>query len=300
MRHHLLHKHNNSHRTTPMSDTKLNLFVNEDEDMPDVPQDFAPAPESNQIDTDMAVDEDDDDPIIHTVPIFHSSVASRQSQTLHTFQFPGRPHNRTFEGQLLEALVKPISKVVELKVPMDTLKFYDESRTQELGARIDKVSLQGVLDATNENLYVGAIDVQDGKERIVLFPLDQTAQLRALFKYIDDVEAARTAQIRNENAASAPKPSAVQVLQTASKAPQGGANGPLAHGEGLCLKHIKQFNEELWEAFSWHESSEDSTRGLTEKMNKPSEAAVEVKSLFDVLLEELKKANLAALGLDEL
>lgn len=277
-----------------MDDKKLNLFVAEDEEMQD-PEALNNASQTADLDNaatmnDTNIEEADEDPIIHTIPIFHGNVSERQSQTLHTFQFPGRPHTRTFAGENLEALMKPSSKVVELKVPMDTLKFYDESRTQELGTRVDKVSLQGTLDFTNENLYVGTMVDHEGRDRIILFPVDHTAQLRPLFKYIDDVEAARSAQLKSENL-GAQKTSAVQVLQTASKSSLGGNNGPLAHGEGLCLKHVKQFNEELWEALSWHSNNADATREFSSVMKNPLEERVEVKSLFTSLMDDLMRSS---------
>lgn len=294
-------QHSFSNHNT-MEDSKLNLFVAEDEDMQDSGA-LENDPPMDGLDSAAALNDintadEEDDPIIHTIPIFHGSVSERQSQTLHTFQFPGRPHTRTFAGANLEALMKPTSKVVELKTPMDTLKFYDESRTQELGTRVDKVSLQGVLDSTNENLYVATIVDHEGQDRVVLFPVDHTAQLRPLFKYIDDVEAARTAQLKSENV-GAQKPSAVQVLQTASKSSQGGNNGPLAHGEGLCLKHVKQFNEELWEALSWHSNDAESTRGFSSVMKTPLEERVEVKSLFTSLIDDLMRSSASELSLED-
>lgn len=265
-----------------MSDSRANLFVNEDEDMPDTPALDAVAPSSPHVDP-----AEDDDPVLHSIPIYHSSVPNRQSQTLHAFQFPGRSAAQTFSGASLQALVKPASRVVELRVPMDTLQFYDESRTQELGTRVDRVALQGVLDSTN-GLYAGAILEQDGRERVVLFPLDSTAQLRALFKYIDDVDAAHAAQLTESSAAAtAQKASAVQVLQTASRMGLGASSGPLVHGEGLCLKHVKQFNEELWEALLWQADGSDATRELRLALDAALEDAVEVKSLFSALLDEL-------------
>ena len=263
-----------------MSDSKANLFVNEDDDMPETPALAAVAPSSPHVDP-----ADDDDPVLHSIPIYHSSVPNRQSQTLHAFQFPGRSAAQTFSGASLQALVKPASRVVELRVPIDTLQFYDESRTQELGTRVDRAALQGVLDSTN-GLYAGAILEQDGRERVVLFPLDRTAQLRALFKYIDDVDTAHAAQLM-ENSATAQKASAVQVLQTASRMGLGASSGPLVHGEGLCLKHVKQFNEELWEALLWQADGSDATRELRLALDAALEDVVEVKSLFSALLDEL-------------
>ena len=145
--------------------------------------------------------------------------------------------------------------------------------------------MQGVLDSTN-GLYAGAILEQDGRERVVLFPLDSTAQLRALFKYIDDVDTAHAAQLM-ENSATAQKASAVQVLQTASRMGLGASSGPLVHGEGLCLKHVKQFNEELWEALLWQADGSDATRELRLALDAALEDVVEVKSLFSALLDEL-------------
>lgn len=297
-----------------MEESKLNLFVAEDEEMPDAEtlenisgtEGARNATGANTSTTMNEIkagqekenEEDEDDPIVHTVPIYHGNVPERQSQTLHTFQFPGRPHTRTFAGENLEALMKPTSKVVEVKIPMDTLKFYDESRTQELGARVDKVSLQGVLDSTNENLYVGTMASHEGQERMILFPIDHTAQLRPLFKYIDDVEAARSAQLKSENH-GAQKPNAVQVLQTASKSSLGGNNGPLAHGEGMCLKHVKQFNEELWEALSWHSNNADSTREYSSAMKNPLDQSVQVKSLFTSLMEDLMRSSAAEFKMED-
>lgn len=274
-----------------MADADVNLFVAEDEEMTEA-QNLENSPNMDSL-ASMApiapMAPEEDDPIIHSVSIFHGNVSDRQSQSLHILQFPGRPNHRPFSGQNLEALVKPISKVLELKTPMDTLKFYDESRTQELGTRVDKVSMQGVLDSANENLYVACVETHEGQDRIILLPVDHTAQLRPLFKYIDDVDAARTAQIKSDNASSQ-KVSAVQVLQTASKSSLDG-NGPLAHGEGLCLKHIKQFNDELWEALSWHGCETDSTKEFTSKMKAPQETSLEVKSLFLSFIDDMKRLS---------
>lgn len=281
-----------------MSEAKLKLFVSEDDEMLDEnslenDQDFCETMLVAAAHKSFDIAEEDDDPVTHSIPIFHGNVPSRKSQTLHTFQFPCRPHNCTLAGERVHVQIKPNSKVIELKVPMDTLRFYDLSRTKEWGARVDMVSLQGVLDPTNENLYAGAIVEQDGRQRIVLYPLDHTAQLRPLFKYIDDVEAARSVQLKNENAAATgvPKLNAVQVLQTASKSAQGSSNGPLAHGEGLCLNHIRQFNDELWEAFSWHDT--ESACALREQMKAVKEDPVKVRSLFTALMEELVKPSIA-------
>lgn len=255
---------------------KENLFVAEDEEMSDSPsseqyQDTVEAPE--------------DDPVIRSIPLIHSQLPDRNTQTLHVLQFAGRPHTRAFSSDHLKALVKRESKVVELKVPMDTQKFYDETRTEELGQRVEHVSLRGVLCDTNGGLYVGNVVEKDGQAQIMLIPLDSTAQLKALFKYIDDIDTARTAQVRQESVAEAGRPSAVHVLQTASKpSAQLALDGQSAGGFGSCLKHVKKFNEEEWTALSWRNGEDSANAKLKQQLDGVLTEPVSTKTLLDEFL----------------
>lgn len=255
---------------------KSHLFVEEEEEVSD-----SPAFDQYEDSRDQPL-VDDDDPIILSIPIIHGGLPNRDSQTIHVLQYAGRPKSRPFSTDQLKASVKPQSKVVELKIPMDTLKFYDEARIEELGTRVEALSLLGVLTDTDGGLYVGSVVEKDGKSQVVLIPLDSTGQLRPLFKYIDDVDTARSAQIRQEASTADPvKPSAVQVLQTASKAGQFNSEGAALSTIGSCLRHIKQFNEEDWETLSWRNVEDSSTANLKKVLESPSAEPVVTSTLFD-------------------
>ncbi|OBA23719.1 hypothetical protein METBIDRAFT_37203 [Metschnikowia bicuspidata var. bicuspidata NRRL YB-4993] len=260
-----------------------NLFVSEDEEMPPVsdheqepaqPQPTGPEPE------------DDDDPIIRSIPLVHGSLPNRQLQSLHVLQFAGRPKAQNFAAGGLKALVKPGSKVVQLQTPMNTEKFYNLGRALELGGHVENLALQGVLTETNGGLYAGRIIDQDGEQKFVLIPLDSTAQLRPLFKYIDDLDSARYQQVRQENSAADPqKLSAVQVLQTASKPGSNpSAEGQLNGGVGSCLRHVKRFNEEEWLSLSWFGGQDSSTEHITRAISNPQADKLEASTVLDEFL----------------
>lgn len=252
---------------------KEDLFVAEDEEMSDSP----PLDQYEDVEPSKAEPEEEDDPIIQLIPLIHGKLPARATQSLHVLQFAGRPHSRPFATEQLSALLKPESKVVELKVPMETAKFYDEARAAELGVRVEHTLLQGVLTDSNGGLYVGHVVEKDGQSQIVLFPLDSTAQMKALFQYIDDLETARTAQVRQDIAADAGKPSAVQVLQTALKlSAQIVLEGQIAGGFGLCLKHVKRFNEEDWVPLDWRSGDSTFRDAMDAALTEPIEARTQL------------------------
>lgn len=256
---------------------KEKLFVEEEEEVSN-----SPALNEYHDSHDAQMELEDDDPIIQTIPLYHGKLPDRVSQSIHVLQYTGRPKTSPFTHDQLKATMKPASKVVELKIPMDTLKFYDEGRSDELGTRVDSLGLQGVLTGTDGGLYVGKVVEKEDGPRIVLIPLDSTAQLRPLFKYIDDVDSARTAQIRQDALMSDPSKqnTAVQVLQTASKAGQMSSDGHSAQ-IGSCLKHIKRFNEEEWQSLSWRNGEDSTLAKLKESLSEPSTEALPVKTVFD-------------------
>lgn len=255
---------------------KENLFVEEDEELSQ-----SPALDEYQ-DSAAQIEQEDDDPIIQSIPLFHGKLPDRVSQSIHVLQYTGRPKNAPFAHDQLRAMMKPESKVVELKIPLDTLKFYDEGRAEELGTRVEALSLQGVLTDTDGGLYVGKVIEKEEGPQIVLIPLDSTSQLRPLFKYIDDLDNARTAYNRQEAASSDPSKqnTAVQVLQTASKAGQMNSDGHSTQ-IGSCLKHIKKFNEEEWQALSWRNDEDSALAALKENLFEPVTEALPVKTVFD-------------------
>lgn len=256
---------------------KKNLFVEEEEEYSESPatDQYQEACESPQL------AEEDDDPVILTIPIVHGSIPERQAQSLHILQYTGRPKNRHFEGDLLKASIKPSSKVVEVDVPMDTSKFYGESRAEELGLRVETSALQGVLADSDGGLYVGQVVEKDGDLQVVLLPVDSTAQLRPQFKYLDDLESSRGGKQESapqDNSKSGP----VQVLQTASKSSS--QLNSEAHGAGTmgsCLKHFKHFNEELWGTLSWRNTDDSSAAELISKLRDPAREHVATTTTFD-------------------
>lgn len=256
---------------------KDNLFVEEEEEISQSPalNEYHDSHVSQQ-------DQEDDDPIIQSIPLFHGKLPDRVSQSIHVLQYTGRPKNAPFTHDQLQATMKPASKVVELKIPLDTLKFYDEGRTEELGTRVEALGLQGVLTDTDGGLYVGKVVEKEDGPRIVLIPLDSTAQLRPLFQYIDDLDSARTAQIRQDMSLSDPSKqnTAVQVLQTASKAGQMSSDGHSSH-IGSCLRHVKRFNEEEWQSLSWRNDEDSALGKLKGSLCEPVTDALPVKTVFD-------------------
>lgn len=255
---------------------KNHLFVAEEDDMSD-----SPAFEQYEDSRDQQSPEDAD-PIILSIPIVHGSLPHRTSQSIHVLQYTGKPKNRPFTTEQLRAAIKPQSKVIEVKIPMDTSKFYDEARAEELGQRVDKLSLLGVFTNTDGGLYVGKVVEKEGKSQIVLVPLDSTGQLKPLFKYIDDVDTARSAQLRQEASTSDPvKQSAVQVLQTASKAGQFSSDGLGVSSIGSCLRHVKKFNEEEWETLTWRGADDSGTANLKQALSSPLTEPVATSTVFD-------------------
>ncbi|KAF3987597.1 hypothetical protein FT663_03742 [Candidozyma haemuli var. vulneris] len=256
---------------------KKDLFVAEDEDISE-----SPAPEEYQ-DTNEGVmeEEEDDDPVISTMPIVHGSLPHRSSQSLHVLQYTSRPKSRPFDQERLRSSIKVGSKVLEMKVPMDTSKFYDEGRAEELGTRVATSNLQGVLTGTDGGLYVGQIVEKDGNLQMVLLPVDSTAQLKPSFKYIDDLETTRTTQSKQEVSTSDPtKQSAVHVLQTAAKASNQLSSEGTFGGLGSCLKHIKKFDEEPWTTLSWRTTADPSTQEMLGSLQSPSQDPTEAVTAY--------------------
>lgn len=264
--------------TTTMD--KKDLFVAEDEDISE-----SPALEEYQDTNEEVMEEEDDDPVILTLPIFHGSLPHRSSQSLHVLQYTNRPKNRPFTDERLKTSIKVDSKVVEVKVPMDTSKFYDESRCDELGGQVVTSNLQGVLTSTDGGLYVGQLVEKDEALGMVLIPVDSTAQLKPLFKYIDDLDLARSAHARQEAATlDQTKPAAVQVLQTAAKASNQLLSEGTYGGLGSCLRHIKRFDEEQWASLNWRSANDPPTREILNSLQAPSQEVTETVTAFEEFL----------------
>ncbi|KAG7873693.1 hypothetical protein KL938_005103 [Ogataea parapolymorpha] len=79
--------------------------------------------------------------------------------------------------------LKPASGVLEMDIPTDTSRFYDESKASKWGGT-NYQTLKGVLVDGN-GYYVGR--VSEGE--LHLSPVTKTCQLRPSFKYIDEMKA---------------------------------------------------------------------------------------------------------------
>lgn len=238
--------------------TDEGLFVEEDEQMnvdsdSDSPVQFHEAYEEQP--------RESGDPIVDSIPLILNNLLSMSKQSLHVLQYMGRPKSRPFTNESLKASVKEESNYLEVKVPLDTSKFYDETRVDEWGTEVSEHSLQGVFNRTEGGLYAGQL-VQDGdNKKIVLIPVDSTTQLRPSFTYLDELEATRLAQ-RRADILETQTPSNVQILQTSAKSNAlANANDGFAnHTLGESLKHVKKFTEEEWSALKWVRTDNEATQ----------------------------------------
>lgn len=209
----------------------------------------------------------DDDPIIDSIPLVLNGLPDRTSQSLHILQYSGRPKARNFSTEQLRASVKEESNYVEVKVPLDIQKFYDETRTEEWGTQVTEHSLQGVFNRTEGGLYAGQL-IQEGENRkIVLLPVDSTTQLRPSFTYLDELEASKLAQ-RKADLVDTQKPGNVQILQTSAKsnAQANTGDGFANHALGESLKSVKKFTEEEWSSVQWVGSDNVTTKEYKEHL----------------------------------
>lgn len=229
------------------------------------------------------------DPIVKSIPLVMGQVPNPATQSLHLLQYPGRPKDAVYSS--VKASVKPQAGCLELKVPLDTTKFYDESRTDEWATRVVEHRLQGVLDKLeNESGPTGnylAQLVEDGS-KIVLVPLDRSVQLRPAFTYLDDLEAARQVQrkteIAAENATAGVSQNAVQVLQTSMAKQQGqGPQGDniASHALGESLKTIKKYQDESWEELKFRDVGDEKVEEIRKQLKEAPERVLQSKMLPD-------------------
>lgn len=213
----------------------------------------------------------DNDPIIKSIPLILNTLP-QDNQGIHILQYPGRPKTRPLNDGYYTASMKPESKYLEVKIPLDQSKFFNEGRTEEWGGGIADQRLHGVLDNSEEGMYVGQIIRENGQEKVVLVPVNSTAQLRPQFSYVDDIDAANYAQRRADYNDS--KPANVHILQTAGK-PNAQTN-PEGHNSALgeSLKHVKRFDEEDWSGLKWVKSDSANTIEIKQKLQNGADNLV--------------------------
>ncbi|CAN3357870.1 DNA-directed RNA polymerase III subunit RPC5 [Diutina catenulata] len=205
-------------------------------------------PEEDEEKPSLAHD-DGDDPVINTIPVH---LAPIKEGSYHIIQFPGRPKARGMSPGVKPS-IKPESKYLQVKVPLDTSKFFNVNKTEAWGDSIGEQTLEGVLDEC-PGLYV--CRVVDNK--VVMTPVHSSAQMRPTFHYVDAVDAAALAAARKENETPAKQQTTSQVLQSAAKVNTQNLNADGYNGSlGEALRYVKIFDEEEWTGLAWKQSAPD-------------------------------------------
>lgn len=204
----------------------------------------------------------EDDPIVDSIPLYINTVPNEATQSLHIIQYPGRPKARTLHEDVYRAAIKADSRYLEVKLPLDTSKFFNGGKVDDWGTDIDSQGLQGVLNDTGGGLYVGQIVGEGDDRKFVLVPVDSTTQLRPSFKYLDELDNLTQNQRRAEYAENN-KANQIQILQTSAKSGSQITNSEgFGNALGESLKHIKKFEEEEWSHLKWNGAHEDATREI--------------------------------------
>ncbi|KAI5958147.1 hypothetical protein CANMA_004301 [Candida margitis] len=234
--------------------------------------------------------EDDDDPIIESIPLVMNQVPTPELQSIHLLQYPGRPKSRPLSNTPVSASIKPDSHYLNLKLPIDPTKFFNLRKIEDWGESIDKQSISGVLDPVEQGIYAGKV-VNDGIERkVVLTPIDSTAQLRTSFKYIDNLDKETLQQRKLEAQQERHQERAnVQILQTAAKHSTQNQDTH-SHSLGDSLKSVKKFDEEEWKYLSWKTGGHEDTSVESLKLQlKDGADGIQLKNqtTYDAFIDHL-------------
>jgi DNA-directed RNA polymerase-3 subunit RPC5 len=246
------------------------LFVEEDEEMNGSDSDTS-SQFHEALEQPLA---EDDDPIIDSIPLVLSLVP-QPNQKVHILQYPGRPSTRPLSEGSYKCSMKLQSNYLQVKVPLDTTKFFNETKVEDWGEAIAEQCLDGVMNKTEEGMYVGQVVYDDNdttKKKVVLVPVDGTGQLRPQFKYVDEVDNLNYAQKKADS--DDHKQTNVQILQSAAKPntqmlnPEGGHNGAL----GEALKHIKKFEDEQWSGLQWKKTTSDVVQSVKQELTTSADS----------------------------
>lgn len=261
------------------------LFINEEDDM--TPEPYKPSTSTireeeeevqvkQEFPDEKMVDPDEDDPIVESIPLLINTVPERAKQSLHVLQYAGRPKSRPNRAGNCHASIKPESQYLQVKVPLDTEKFFNVDKIQEWGEQIVEQTILGVLDGSYEvgNYAAKIINDSDGR-RVVLIPVDSTVQLKPSFKYIDDLEA-QSIQQRRQQESTNEKPANVQILQSAAK--HSTQSGEFLHSLGDSLKLVKHFEEEEWQNLIWKRGDDDVTKSIKIGLDHHTDTNIELKT----------------------
>lgn len=252
--------------------------------------------EDHRMDVEDATEplEDDDDPIVESIPIVMSQLEDRLRQSMHVFQYMERPLSRSLGDEHVQVAIKKESQYVEVRIPVDTSKFYDTERAEgwnggQEGSGIDEQALQGVLDRTDGGVYMGQVinNQGNGSKKLMIVPIDSTVQLRHSFKYLDDLDASRTVQHRGDTEHKAV--TNIQILQTSAKASSQahGQDGSKKSTLGGSLRLVKKLREEEWAHLAWESSSKLQTTNLKQHLVSSNSEVLTPKTSKEEYLSSL-------------
>lgn len=226
-------------QSVPISGHHLNEDEEDDEDEEEEEKD-------NDDDDDVTMTDDEDDPVVQTIPIY---AAKRLAEVLYLFQYPIRPANIPYEGAHCptEARIKPKIGQVQMDVPIPDMQHYDENRATTWTDKPLRTQTLGGTISSGRNYLIG---VMVGDELHVT-PLAGVAQVRPVFKYIDDNDRDERARKKSEAATGTSRPA--KALQMSAKSSD-------AVPDLSTTALIRAAEEENWQKLTWrdrlHEESE--------------------------------------------
>ncbi|QPG74985.1 hypothetical protein FOA43_002325 [Brettanomyces nanus] len=144
---------------------------------------------------------EDDDPVLREIPI-HLNTTDPQKLDLMLLQYTTRKNSGGSVPTSIE--YKPNSKVVEMELPFEQTKFFNEDKSKGWN-KLEGQMLRGVVCRNETSGYFMGRVGQDGE--LYFNPITGgTAQLRPSFRYIDDLrqkkiqkEAEEAKQLANDS-----------------------------------------------------------------------------------------------------
>lgn len=194
-----------------------------------------------------------DDPIVKTIDIYATKILSEH---LYLFQYPIRPANRPYEetDRPTEARMKPRAGHLQVEIPILESNYYDRQRAVQWTTEPLRTQTLGGSVAPGRNYLVGLVR---GDEMHVT-PLKGVAQLRPIFRYIDEHDREEREVKRSEASAdkTARAPKTVQVSAKSSDM--------LPDLSTTAL--IRAAEEENWTKLQWRESTHRESENVSKHL----------------------------------
>ncbi|EGV60694.1 hypothetical protein PSN45_001531 [Yamadazyma tenuis] len=246
------------------------LFVDADEDHMESETDHIISQISDDVSSEAGSDSGSDfssdpldaDPVVQSIPLF-MNTAPAAGQSLHLLQYTGKSKRSPAPLHHLRASIKPESNFLQVTLPLDTSKFYDDSKAEEWGVQVEEHDHTGVMNQTNGGIYAAKFVVEDGHRKVVLVPVVSSVQLRPSFKYLDEAENVKLQQKRDMAEPPRAGPQNVHILQSSSKTNKSIPSDPLANASlGESLRHVRRFDQEDWKPVRWTEATPELSKQI--------------------------------------